>query len=64
MPLYDLVCGACGETSEAFQPMNAKQPTRCAKCGVRRVRRAITKAPATRNTYSPLHPRKHRGRGY
>jgi putative FmdB family regulatory protein len=64
MPLYDVRCSACGSTSEVFQKMDTKQPTRCAECGARKVRRMILKAPATYNTYSPLHPRKNRGRGY
>ncbi len=64
MPLYDLRCGGCGATSEAFQKMDARQPTRCTECGDRKVRRVITKAPAFRDTYSPMHPRKNRGRGH
>ena len=64
MPWYDLECSACGEISEAQQKLDAKQPTRCPKCGKRQVRRMILKAPATRNTYSPMHPRRNRGRGY
>ena len=64
MPNYDLQCSACGHVFEAFQPMDAKQPTRCSKCGKKKARRVILKPPATYNSYSPMHPRKHRGRGY
>ena len=63
MPWYDLECGACGEMSEAFQKMDAKQPTRCQKCGKRKVRRVLLKAPAAFDTYPTDHPRKNRGRG-
>jgi putative FmdB family regulatory protein len=64
MPLYDLECSACGEISEDIQTMDAKQPTRCAKCGKRQVRRILLKPPAYHNHFSPLHPRKNRGRGH
>ena len=63
MPLYDLQCSACGQTSEAFQAMDAKQPTRCEKCGRKKVHRVLLKPCATYNNYSPCHPRKNRGRG-
>ncbi len=62
MPWYDLECGACGATSELEQRMNARQPTRCAKCGKRQVRRVILKPIAVRSNYAPA--RKNRGRGY
>ncbi len=64
MPYYDLKCDACNEVSEGFQKMDAKQPTRCTKCGKQKVRRIIVKAPAFRDTYSPMHPRRNRGRGH
>ncbi len=64
MPCYDLECRACGLISEANQKMDARQPTRCLKCGQRKVYRMILKPPAFKNTYSPLHPRRNRGRGY
>lgn len=63
MPLYDLECSACGAKSEAFQAMFAKQPTRCEKCGAKKVRRVLLQPPATCNSYSPMHPRKRRGTG-
>jgi putative FmdB family regulatory protein len=64
MPLYDVACRACGATAEVFQAMDAKQPTRCPLCGKKKVVRVLVKPPAAHNTYSPCHPRKHRGRGY
>ena len=63
MPLYDLQCSACGATSEEFQAMNQPQPTRCEKCGKKKVHRCILKPVATYNKYSPMHPRKMRGTG-
>ena len=64
MPLYDLQCNTCGNVTEAFQAMNQPQPTRCERCGKRKVRRVILKPPAAHNTYAPMKPRKTRGRGY
>ena len=43
--------------------MDAKQPTRCEKCGQKKVRRVLLKPCATYNNYSPMHPRKNRGSG-
>jgi hypothetical protein len=43
--------------------MSQPQPTRCEKCGKKKVRRLILKPCATYNSYSPMHPRKHRGSG-
>ena len=63
MPLYDLECSACGYSFEEFQAMDAKQPTRCEKCGQKKVRRVLLKPCATYNNYSPMHPRKNRGSG-
>jgi putative FmdB family regulatory protein len=63
MPLYDLECSACGHTFEVFQAMDARQPTRCEKCGKRKARRVLVRPPATHNNYSPMHPRKNRGSG-
>ncbi|MHB8108288.1 MAG: FmdB family zinc ribbon protein [Candidatus Cryosericum sp.] len=63
MPLYDLQCSACGTYTEAIQPMDQPQPTRCATCGKKKVHRVILKPVATYNNYSPMHPRKNRGTG-
>ena len=64
MPLYDLQCRACGYEYEAFQSMNAPQPVKCPECRKKKVVRVLIKPPATYNKYSPMHPRKNRGRGY
>jgi putative FmdB family regulatory protein len=63
MPLYDLECSVCGNKSEEFQAMDAKQPTRCAKCGATKVHRVLIKPPKGHNKYEDGHPRKTRGRG-
>jgi putative FmdB family regulatory protein len=63
MPLYDLQCSACGHSFEAFQAMNQPQPTRCEKCGKKKVRRVLVKPPKGHNKYDDGHPRKNRGRG-
>jgi len=63
MPLYDLECSVCARAFEAFQAMNQPQPTRCPKCGKKKVRRVLLKPCATYNNYSPMHPRKNRGTG-
>lgn len=63
MPLYDLQCSACGTCFEAFQAMNQPQPTRCRKCGRKKVRRVLLKPCAAHDNYSPMHPRKNRGKG-
>jgi len=48
---------------EAFQTMDAKQPTRCEKCGKKKVRRVLVKPPKAHSNYEDGHPRKGRGRG-
>ena len=35
MPIYEYECRKCGALSEVFQKMDAKAPTKCAKCGGR-----------------------------
>lgn len=40
------------------------EPAKCPKCGKKKVRVAFKKAPAYHNHFSPMHPRKNRGRGY
>jgi putative FmdB family regulatory protein len=63
MPLYDLQCRACGYAYEDFQLMDALRPVKCPKCGKKKVVRVLVKPPAVHNRYSPMHPRKNRGRG-
>jgi putative FmdB family regulatory protein len=64
MILYDVKCDACGQVFEESQPMDTPQPTKCPYCKKKKCRHAFLKAVATVNLYSPLHPRKNRGRGY
>jgi putative FmdB family regulatory protein len=67
MPFYDLRCGACGHEYESMLAISeapTDEPVRCPKCNKKKVRVAIKKAPAYHNHYSPLHPRRNRGRGY
>ena len=61
---YDVMCDACKAEFEESQERDAKQPTKCPKCGKKKAHRVFRKAVATYNKYSPLHPRKNRGRGY
>ena len=35
MPIYEFECTKCKAHTEVFQKMNAKQPTKCPKCGGR-----------------------------
>ena len=64
MPRYDVMCDNCKEKWEEYQGMNDVQPTKCPKCGKKKVHRVFRKAVATYNKYSPCHPRKNRGRGW
>ena len=65
MPNYDLQCEACGVIYEDFLPMDTVMPIQCPHCKKKKkVKKVFRKAVATYNDYSPLHPRKHRGRGY
>ena len=64
MPLYDYVCDACGHEFERWHGMGDKLPRTCPKCKRRKVRRDFTSAPAIHHHYSPMHPRRNRGRGY
>jgi putative FmdB family regulatory protein len=63
MPLYEYSCHKCNVTTEVFHGVDAMPPKKCPQCGKLALRRVIT-VPATYNTYSPMHPRKNRGRGY
>ena len=44
MPIYEFECTKCKSHTEVFQKMNAKQPTKCRKCGGRLER--LVSAPA------------------
>ena len=64
MIYYDLHCEACDTISEVQQTPNAKGPFVCPKCGAKKARRVILRAPAFHAHYSPMNPRVNRGRGY
>jgi putative FmdB family regulatory protein len=64
MPLYDMICGECKFEFEVQHSMNESHPKECPKCGALKAQQHFKKAPAAPNTYSPLHPRRNRGRGY
>ncbi len=64
MPMYDYVCDACGHKFEKMHAMGDKPPKTCPVCKHREVRRDWTSAPAIHHHYSPMHPRRNRGRGY
>lgn len=63
MPSYDYHCDACDRIFEAQHPIG-RGPSRCPACGSARIRRDWSKPPAYHARYSPMHPRKNRGRGY
>ena len=63
MTLYDLHCRGCDAYTEEFQDRNAQGPFRCSKCGKKRAYRVLLKPPAYHDHYSPMHPRKGRGKG-
>jgi putative FmdB family regulatory protein len=64
MPTYAYLCDACGSKFEAICPLDQQGPTRCPECKSGRIRRDWTQLPVYHNRYSPLHPRKNRGRGH
>ena len=64
MALYDYICDACGHEFETWHKIGARAPKTCPECKRRKVRRDFTSAPAIHHHYSPMHPRRNRGRGY
>lgn len=65
MPNYDYRCVGCGHEWEVFHAIADEGPKKCPKCKTKkRPRKMITSPPAYHNHYSPMHPRKNRGRGY
>ena len=63
MTLYNMHCRTCDAYFESWQDRNAKGPFKCPKCGTRRAYRTILKPPAFQDRYSPMHPRRGRGKG-
>lgn len=64
MPLYDMKCEACNHEFEDLHGVHEPDPTKCPSCGKPKLKRAWKTAPFYENRYSPLHPRRNRGRGY
>lgn len=63
MPQYDLKCDSCGHEFVSDHGMSEPHP-KCPECDKPEVSVRFTKPPAYHARYSPLHPRKNRGRGY
>ena len=61
MPLYQFTCEACDETVDLFLKMGETK-RKCPSCGKLKLRKDIT-CPTYIDTYSPMSPRKGRGRG-
>ena len=47
MPIYEYVCGACGDAHEALQKMSDAPLTDCPACGARSLKKKVS-APAFR----------------
>jgi putative FmdB family regulatory protein len=43
MPVYEYRCGACGELTEAVQPMGAPPPGSCPTCGGDELKRVYSR---------------------
>lgn len=44
MPIYEYVCGACGETSEILQKLSDPDERKCPVCGKLKLRRQVSAA--------------------
>jgi len=64
MPMYDYICDACEHKFEVLHKIDDQPPKTCPECKRRKVRRDFTSPPAIHHHYSPMHPRRNRGRGY
>jgi len=63
MAKYDMRCEACGHEFEAEAPMVEGPPKKCPACKKNKLA-LVWKPIPYHNHYSPLHPRKNRGRGW
>ena len=61
MPFYDYTCEACGERHEFQHSMNTRK-RKCPSCKKSKLVRDIC-APTYHDTYSPMNPRRGRGKG-
>lgn len=64
MPAYDYECKTCDHTFEVSHKMSEPGPKSCPKCNGRRIEKVFLTPPAVHLYYSPMHPRRNRGRGY
>lgn len=64
MPAYSMICDACGHKFEVSHAMSEPHPKTCPACKKRKVRQNFDKPPAFSHSYSPMHPRANRGRGW
>ena len=61
MPIYEFKCSECEEIAEArLDP--GKSIKKCPACGELKLKR-IFSVPTLIDTYSPMHPRRGRGKG-
>lgn len=63
MPMYEFLCEACEHRFEKILPIERRNLRKCPECGERKLRKLLF-APKYHDRYSPMHPRKGRGRGW
>lgn len=61
MPFYDYTCTDCDARIEISHSMNTRK-RKCPECGKLKLVRDIC-APTYHDTYSPMNPRRGRGKG-
>jgi putative FmdB family regulatory protein len=64
MPAYDYQCAKCHHTFEVSHKVGEHGPKSCPQCKGKNVEKVFLSPPAFHTYYSPLHPRRNRGRGY
>jgi putative FmdB family regulatory protein len=64
MPSYDMQCEACAYEFEAQASMKDGPPKKCPSCKKPKLRQVFQKPPAFHAHFSPMHPRRNRGRGW
>ncbi|QQR81726.1 MAG: zinc ribbon domain-containing protein [Deltaproteobacteria bacterium] len=42
MPIYEYICGGCGEKHEAMQKLSDKPLRKCPKCGANKMKKALS----------------------
>jgi len=61
MPIYEFECGECGEVCEKLLKMG-EVIRKCPHCGKSKLKKVMS-LPNYHDTYSPMHPRRGRGKG-